>query len=337
MKDDGSLSPSASRRRLLQLASAAPAAWLLAAAPGVFAQAFPNRPLRLVVPFPAGGPTDIVARPLAQLLSTQLGQQVIVDNRGGAGGSLAANAVAKSPADGYTLLMGTVGTQAINTALYKSLPYDPLKDFVPIGIAASAPVALVVGANTPYGNLGALIAAARKAPGDIAYASAGNGTPGHLTGEMFAKAAGITLKHVPYKGSAPALTDVVSGQVPVMFDPVQSVLPQIQGGRLRALAVSSKQRSPVLDQVPTMAESGLKNFEAEAWWGIYAPAQLPAAEANRLRQEVEKAIRSAEFRSKLGNLGLAPFPAMKMSMVDFNRAEIAKWSKAVKDSGATLD
>ena len=325
------------RRQLLTAIGWGAIAWGAASARPSLAQGFPSRPLRLIVPFPAGGPTDIVARPLAVLLSASLRQQVVIDNKGGAGGSIAADLVSKSPADGYTLLMGTVGTHAINPALYKKLPYDPLRDFTPLGLAATAPVAVVVGAATPYGNLGALIAAARKQPGELAYASAGNGTPGHLTGEMFAKAAGIALRHVPYKGSAPALTDVVGGQIPIMFDPVQSVLPQIQGGRLRALAVSSRARSPVLPQVPTMAESGLRAFEAEAWWAVYAPASLAAADAALLRREIDQVVHSAAFREKLGNLGVAPAAPTRVAFADFNRAEIGKWGKAVRDSGASLD
>ena len=338
--NESSLDPrSASQRRwLLQAIGWGAATWCaVGARPAAAQQGFPNRPLRLVVPFPAGGPTDIVARPLALLLSASLKQPVVVDNKGGAGGSIAADMVAKSAADGYTLLMGTVGTHAINSSLYKKLAYDPLKDFTPLGLAASAPVAVVVGAATPYGNLGALISAARKQPGEITFASAGNGTPGHLTGEMFAKAAGISLKHVPYRGSAPALTDVIGGQIPLMFDPVQSVLPQIQGGRLRALAVSSRTRSTVLPQVPTIAESGLRGFEADAWWAVYAPANLPAAETAMLRQEVERVVRSEAFREKLGNLGVSPAGPIKMAFVEFNRTELAKWGRAVRDSGATLD
>jgi tripartite-type tricarboxylate transporter receptor subunit TctC len=241
----------AERRRLLQTLACLGVASSGLAPRSAAAQDFPNRPLRMVVPFPAGGPTDLVARPLAYLLSLSLHQQVIIDNKGGAGGSIAADGVAKSVPDGYTLLMGTVGTHAINSAVYKKLPYDPLKDFVPLGLVASAPIAVVVGAATPYGNVEALIAAARKQPGEITFASAGNGTPGHLTGEMFAKAAGISLRHVRYRGSAPAIIDVVGGQIPLMFDPVQSILPQVQAGRLRALAVTSRARSNVLPQVPS--------------------------------------------------------------------------------------
>jgi len=305
-------------------------------APAAATGAFPSRPLRLVVPFPAGGPTDIVARPLAQMLSDALQQQVVVDNRGGAGGSIAAEGVAKSPPDGYTLLMGTVGTQAINAFLYKKLAYDPARDFTALGLAASAPVAAVVNVNAPYANIADLIAAAKRQPGSIAFGSAGNGTPGHLTGELFAKAAGIDLKHVPYRGSAPAITDLVGGQIPLMFDPVQSVLAQVQGGRLRALAVSSRQRASVLPQVPTMAEAGLRNFEAEAWWGVFGPAHLPPAVAARLTAEIERIVKSDAFREKLGNLGVNPM-VMREPFADFHRAELAKWGKAVQDSGASVD
>jgi tripartite-type tricarboxylate transporter receptor subunit TctC len=331
------------RRTLLKAiagSAAACAGWPAARAQSSAAPAaggFPTRPLRLVVPFPAGGPTDIVARPLAQMLSDALGQQVVVDNRGGAGGSIAAEGVAKAAADGYTLLMGTVGTQAINAFLYKKLGYDPARDFTALGLAASAPVAVVVNANAPYANIAELIAAAKKQANSISFGSAGNGTPGHLTGELFAKAAGIDLKHVPYRGSAPAITDLVGGQIPLMFDPVQSVLAQVQGGRLRALAVSSKQRAPVLPQVPTLAEAGLRNFEAEAWWGVFGPAHLPPAVAQRLSSEIERIVRSDAFRDKLGSLGVVPMTASRESFADFHRAELAKWGKAVQDSGASVD
>src|SRR5574343_940567 len=294
------------KRELLQSASLGALAWITLGLQPSAAQSFPNKPLKLVVPFPPGGPTDIVARPLAQMLSSNLKQQVVVDNKGGAGGSIAADFVAKSPSDGYTVLMATVGTHAINSTLYKKLPYDPVKDFTPLGLTASAPVAMVVNATAPYATVAELIAAAKKQPGTIAYGSAGNGSPGHLTGELFAKAAGVELKHVPYRGSAPAVTDLVGGQIPLMFDPVQSVLPHVQGGRLRALAISSRQRAPVLPKVPTLDESGLRGFEAEAWWAVFAPARMPAAEAALLRGEIERIVRSDEFKDKLINLGITP-------------------------------
>lgn len=325
------------KREFLQSAGLGASAWLGLSLQPCAAQAFPAKPVRLLVPFPAGGPTDIVARPMAQMLSTALKQQVIVDNKGGAGGSIAADSVAKSPPDGYTLLMATVGTHAINATLYKKLPYDPLKDFTPLGLAATAPIAVVVGAAAPYASVADLIAAAKKQPGSIAFGSAGNGTPGHLAGELFAKAAGVELKHVPYRGSAPAVTDLVGGQIPLMFDPVQSVLPHVQGGRLRALAISSKQRSPVLPQVPTLDEAGLSGFEAEAWWAVFAPAKLQAAETKLLRTEIERVVRSTEFREKLVNLGMAPATLSQEAFESFHRGELAKWGKAVRDSGASLD
>jgi len=222
------------------------------------AQSFPDKPLRLIVPFPAGGPTDIVARPLGQLLSDSLKQPVVIDNRGGAGGSIGADLVAKSPPDGYTLIMATVGTHAINGSLYKKLPYDPVKDFTPIALVASAPVAVVVNPAQPYKSIGDLVSAANANPGKVSFGSAGSGTPGHLTGEMFAASAGVKLQHVPYKGSAPAVTDLLGGQIPMMFDPLQSVIANVRAGKLRALAISSTKRSPLLPDVPTLAEAGLK-------------------------------------------------------------------------------
>lgn len=326
-------SPQRARRRLIATAGAGA---LLFSGSG-WAQSFPARPLRLVVPFPPGGPTDIVARPLAQLLGEALRQQVLVDNRGGAGGTIGADAVAKSAADGHTLLMGTVGTHAINQSLYRKLPYDSVRDFIPLGLVASAPVAVVVSAAAPYGTVYELMAAARRKPDDIAFGSAGNGTPGHLTGEMFAKAAGIAIRHVPYKGSAPAVTDLLGGQIPLMFDPVQSVLPHVQAGRLRALAVSGRARSPVLPQVPTLAEQGLKDFEATAWWAVFGPAGLPGPVAQQLATEVERIARSDAFRERLGNLGVQPTVIARDGFATFQRTEIAKWGKAVKDSGASLD
>ncbi len=322
------------RRRLLCGLGAA----LLAAAGGrAFAQGWPARPIRLVVPFPSGGPTDIVARPLAQLLGEALGQPVVVDNRGGAGGSIGADAVAKSVADGYVLLMGTVGTHAINPALHRRLPYDPEHDFTPLGLVASAPIAVVVPQSSPYGSVAELVAAARRQPGGIGFGSAGNGTPGHLAGEMFARAAGVALTHVPYKGSAPAVGDLLGGEIPLMFDPVQSVLPHVQSGRLKAMAVGSRARSPVLPQVPTLAEAGLTGFDATAWWAVYAPPGLPSALAQRLAGQVEHIVRSDAMRERLGPLGVQPAAPMRESFADFQRGEIAKWGRAVAAAGLALD
>jgi len=320
-------------RRLLMLAALAGAGIAAALPARARADSFPSKPLRLIVPFPPGGPTDIVARPMAQLLGEALKQNVIIDNRGGAGGSIGADVVAKAAPDGYTLLMGTVGTSAINAALYTKLPHDPVKDFTPLALVASAPVAVVVHPEQEIRSVRELIERARAQPGSLLFGSAGSGTPGHLTGEMFATAAGIKLRHVPYKGSAPAITDLLGNQIPMMFDPLQSVIHHIRAGKLRALAVSGRQRSPVLPDVPTLAESGLTDFESTAWWAMFAPAGLPAEASKRLREEIGRISASAAFRDKLGDLGVVPASGDE-PLAEFQQRELEKWGKAVRDSGA---
>jgi len=240
-------------RRIALLAVSAVAIGLGAPLEDATAQSMAGRQIRLIVPFPAGGPTDIVARPFAQMLADALKSVVVIDNRGGAGGSLGADVVAKAAPDGRTLLMATVGTHAINPALYKKLPYDAERDFTPIALVAMAPVTIVVHPSQAVSNVTELVALAKRIPGKLNYGSAGAGTPGHLTGEMFKSTAGIDIQHVPYRGSAPAVTDLIGGQLQIMFDPLQSVLSNVQGGKLRAIAVSSKQRSPALANVPTIA------------------------------------------------------------------------------------
>jgi tripartite-type tricarboxylate transporter receptor subunit TctC len=310
----------------------------LLAQPGIAAaQSAPGKQIRFIVPFPAGGPTDIVARPLAQMLGDALKSTVVVENRGGAGGSLGADAVAKSAPDGQTLLMATVGTHAINSALYSKLPYDAVRDFTPIALVATAPVAIVVHPSLPVNSVAELVALAKKMPGRLNYGSAGAGTPGHLSGEMFKTAAGIDLQHVPYKGSAPAVTDLIGGQIQIMFDPLQSVLSNIQAGRLRAIAVTSKGRLSVLPNVPTVAESGYGDFETTAWWGVFAPANLPAAAAVQLAGEIERIARSDAFRGRLEPLGVTPTTLSGAEFAAFQRNELAKWGKAVRDSGASVD
>jgi len=298
---------------------------------------YPSKPIRLVVPFPPGGPTDIVARPLAQMLGDALKTTIVVDNRGGAGGSVGADAVAKAAPDGYTLLMATVGTHAINPTLYKKLPYDAVKDFTPIALVAAAPVAIVVHPSQPATDLASLVALAKKSPGKLSYGTAGNGTPGHLTGEMFKTAAGIDLQHVPYKGSAPAVTDLLGGQIQMMFDPLQSVLQHVQSGKVRAIAISSAARSSALPATPTVAESGYKGFEFTAWWGVYAPAGTPAPIAAQLAAEIEKIVHGAAFRGTLEPLGVVPTVLTQAAFGEFQAGEMAKWGKAVRDSGATVD
>ena len=324
------------RREFIQFVAAG-AAGAIAQVRAGNAQPLAGKQVRLVVPFPAGGPTDIVARPFAQMLGDALKSTVVVDNRGGAGGSLGADSVAKSAPDGQTLLMATVGTHAINPALYKKLPYDPVRDFTPVAMVAMAPVAIVVNPAQPIGNLAELVALARKTPGKLNYGSAGVGTPGHLTGEMFKAAAGIDIQHVPYKGSAPALTDLIAGQTQIMFDPLQSVLSNVQGGRLRAIAISSKLRSSVLPNVPTIAESGYNGFETTAWWGVFAPANLSADTAGSLIAASEQIVRSDAFRGRLEPLGVIFAALTGGALADFQRGELAKWGKAVRDSGAAVD
>lgn len=302
-----------------------------------FAQSYPNKPIKLIVPFPPGGPTDIVARPLAQMLGESMKQSVIVENKGGAGGSVAADFVAKSPPDGYTIMVGTVGTHAINGSLYRQLPYDMTKDFTPIALVASAPLVIAVPASSNIKTLADLIKEAKAKPDFIAFGTAGNGTPGHLTGALFETATKTKLKHIPYKGSAPAVTDLLGGQIPLMFDPIQSVLPHIQSGKLIALAVTSKTRSPLLPNVPTVAESGYPNFESTAWWAVFGPAKLPENVTNTLTTQVQKIASSVAFREKLGNVGVQPNTNFKESLSNFQTREIAKWAIAVRDSGASLD
>jgi tripartite-type tricarboxylate transporter receptor subunit TctC len=262
---------------------------------------------------------------------------VLIDNRGGAGGGLGADAVAKSAPDGQTLLMATVGTHAINPALYKKLPYDPVKDFTPIALVAMAPVTIVVHPSLKANNVAELVALAKRSGNKLNYGSAGAGTPGHLTGEMFKAAAGIDLQHVPYRGSAPGVTDLIAGQIQIMFDPLQSVLSNIQAGKLRALAISSKARSSVLPSVPTIAESGYAGFETTAWWGLFAPAGLPTTSTTILSGAVEKIARSEDFRSKLEPLGVVPTARSGADFAEFQRTELIKWGKAVRDSGASMD
>ncbi|HJU23316.1 MAG TPA: tripartite tricarboxylate transporter substrate binding protein [Casimicrobiaceae bacterium] len=325
-----------SRRRLLGHLLVVASCAVVVATPAASA-GYPDKPIRLVVPFPPGGPTDMVARPLAQFLGERLKQQVIVDNRGGAGGSIGAELVAKAPADGYTLIMATVGTHAINKSLYKHLPYDPVKDFTPITLVAAAPVALVANPKVPVNSVADVIALAKSKPGSLNFGSAGNGTPGHLTGEMFCTATGVKLGHVPYKGSAPAVADLLGGQTQLMFDPLQSVLPQVRAGRLKLLALSSKSRSPAAPNVPTFAEAGVKDFETTAWWGIFAPANLPPDIVKRLNTEINAVIASKGFQDLLVPQGVTVMGDTPEEFAKFQQAEIAKWGKAVHDSGASID
>jgi len=325
--------PSSARRRLLL---AAVAALCLAAPAFAQAQAYPTKPVRLVVPYPPGGPTDIVARLVAQKLSEQLGQQFIIDNRPGAGANTGAELVARSPADGYTLVVATTA-HAINPSLFKNLGYSLAKDFAPVSLLTSGPLVIVANPALPAKNVAELIALAKARPGELNFASSGNGQSTHLSAELFASMAGVKMNHIPYKGSAPALTDTMGGQTQLMFDTMLSAMPHVKGGKLKALAVTSATRSPVAPEVPTVAESGLPGYEAIAWNGLLAPAHTPPDVLARLSTALKKVLAAPDVKDKFEAQG---FAATWTSPEDFGRfmtAEIDKWAKVVKVSGATVD
>ncbi len=304
---------------------------------GAAAQAYPNHSIRLVVPFAAGGTTDILARAVAQKLTETMGQPVVVDNRAGAGGNIGADIVAKSPPDGYTLVMGTVGTHAINPSLYAKMPYDHVKDFAPVILVAGVPNVLEVNPSVPVNTVADLIKLAKEKPGQINFASSGNGTSIHLSGELFKTMAGVDMTHIPYKGSAPALADLVGGQVQIMFDNLPSSLPQIKAGKLRAVAVTSLKRAPALPDVPTISESGLPGFEASSWFGVLAPAGTPAPIIAKLNGEINKWIQTPEAREKLLSQGAEAAGGTPEQFVAHIKSETDKWAKVVKASGAKVD
>ena len=300
------------------------------------ASAYPVKPVKVIVPYPPGGPTDIVARVVFQQVSDSTGQQFIVENRAGAGGNIGAEAVARAPADGYTLVVATTA-HAINMSLFKNLNYDVLKDFAPVTLLTQGPLVLVASPAFPVASVRELIALAKAKPNTLNFASSGNGQSTHLSGELFNTMAGIKLAHVPYKGSAPALTDVIGGQVPLMFDTMLSAMPFVRAGKLKALAVTSAQRSPAAPDLPTVAESGLPGYEVVAWNGLLAPAGTPKAVIDRLSEELAKAMSVATVREKFGVQGFGASWNTPEQFGSFLRSEVAKWAKTVKASGATLD
>lgn len=301
------------------------------AAPAL-AQGFPDRPVTLVVPYPAGGSADILARTVGQKLAAQLGQPVVVENKGGAGTAIGARFVAEAKPDGYTLLLGTVSSQAINPAVSK-VGYDPVKDFVPVSALASIPFVLVAHPSAPYGSVAELLAAARQAPGSISYASAGPGTSNHLAGEMLASAAKLKLLHVPYRGSAPALADVLAGHVPLMFDLQTTSLPNIATHKLKPLAVTGSRRSPLLPDVPTVAESGLPGFEVSAWFGVFAPAKLPPPVLRQLSAAMAKVLEDPALAQRLREIGAEPDPRNAAQFTAYVGEEAGKYATVVKTAG----
>jgi tripartite-type tricarboxylate transporter receptor subunit TctC len=313
----------------------------LALAPLGFATAaqaaFPDRPVRIVVPFPAGGSNDVIARLLAQNLTEQWGQSVIVENRAGAGGNLGAEIVARAPADGYTLLLAAPGPLVVNQTLYSKLNYDPMKDLKPVGLIASVPIVLAVHPSVPAKTVGELIALAKAQPGKINFGSSGNGSTNHLAGELLKGLAKIDIVHVPYRGAAPAMNDLIAGHIPVMFDNMPAMKPQVAGGKVRALAVAGAARSKLFPELPTMMEAGVPGFEASAWFGLVAPAATPADVMKTITDSVDKALKNADMAKKFADLGAEPGTVTGDAFGTFLKAEADKWGKVVKDSGARVD
>ena len=303
-----------------------------------FAQsAYPNKPIRLVVPFPAGGSVDVTSRALALKLSEQLGQQVIVDNRPGAGGNIGMDAVAKSPADGYTLGMGALSTHAVNPSLFAKMPYDAVKDFAPISLVVVTPNVLVTNPIAlPATDVAGIVAAA-KASGKVNCASGSNGSAGHLACELFKLQSGAPITLVPYKGGGPAMTDLLGGQVQMMFDNMASAMPQIKAGKLKAFAVTTPTRSALAPDLPTMAEAGIRDFDVFTWWGLFAPAGTPAELVKRLSVEVGKALSAPDLREKWLASGAEPAASTAEAFSAFIGKELTKYARIVKESGAKVD
>ena len=326
--------PHLSRRRLAIAAGAA--LGLLALAPlSAHAQAYPAKAITIIVPFSAGGATDILARVVGQYMAKDLGQPVIVDNRAGAGGNIGTQAVARATPDGYTLLMGTVGTHAINQSLYDKLPFDPIKDFTPLTRVALVPNLLVANPAQPFKTVKDMLAYAKANPGKVTFGSSGSGSSIHLSGELFKHMAGVDIQHVAYRGSAPAVNDLLGNHIAVMFDNMPSAIGHVKSGKLRPIAVTTPKRSPALPDVPTIAEAGVPGYEATSWFGLLAPAKTPAPIVAKLNASILKALADPDVKKKLMEQGAEPHPESPEQFAQFIASETAKWGKIVKQSGAT--
>lgn len=309
---------------------------LYATAASAADSAYPERPVRVIVTFPAGGGTDIVARMVFQNVAERSGASFVIDNRGGAGGTIGTDLAAKSPADGYTLVVVS-GSHTINPSLYQKLPYDTVRDFAPVTLLVTGPGLLVVHPSLPAHTVAQLIALAKERPGQMLYASAGNGTPPHLAAELFKSMTGTSIVHVPYKGNAQAMTDLIAGQVSLSFPTIPSALPHVQAGRLRALGVTSARRSSVLPEVPAIAEAGVSGYEGSAWYGVLAPAGTPQDIIGRWQNELRNALRLPELRGKLIAQGLEPVANSPAEFAAIIASEITKWRKVVAASGAKVE
>jgi tripartite-type tricarboxylate transporter receptor subunit TctC len=295
------------------------------------AQSWPQRPVKIVVTFPTGGAPDILARILSD--RAQLGQPVVVDNRPGAGGNIGADVVAKSPPDGYTIVMGTVGTHSINGAIYAKMPYDMVRDFAPVSLVASTPNLLVVNNNLPVKTINELIAYMKANPNKLSFGSPGVGTSVHVSGELFKSMTGTTMTHVPYKGRQYAIPDLVGGSIQLMFDNMPSAIPMAREGKIRAIAVTSAKRSPAAPEIPTVAET-IPGFEATSWFAVFAPANTPRAIVDRINAEIQRVYKLPDVQQRLATLGLDPILSSPEELARYQAAEIGKWAKVVKDSGA---
>ena len=307
----------------------------LVSAGSALAQPYPQKPIRIIVPFPAGGIADTFARSIGQKLNEAWSQPVVVENRTGAGGNIGAEAVAKAPPDGYTLVMGNIGTHALNVTLFKSLPFDPIRDFAPIALVLEADGLLVVPPSLPVSSVDDLIQLARSKPASLAYGSAGMGTTSHLAGELFKYLAKVDVTHVPYKGNVPALTDLLGGQIQMMFATMPTALPHVRAGKLKALASVRSARTKALPDLPTMSEAALPGFDANNWIGLFAPAGTPAEIVHLLNAEVVKVMNTPEMRKRVETEGATFSPMSAGQFADFVRKEIVDWGKIIRAAGIT--
>ena len=307
------------------------------AVPASAQQGFPSRPIRMICPFPPGGTTDLVARLVAQKFTEAWGQQVVVDNRPGAGGVIGTEMVAQAAPDGYTILLGSITTHAVNPALYKNLKFDPVKDFAPVSLVVSSPQLLAVHPSVPAKSVKELIALAKAKPGQYNYASAGTGTSPHLTFELFRSMAGIDVVHVPYKGTGPAITDLVGGQVQMMITGVVALMPHVKSNRLRALGVTSAKRVAALPDVPTVAESGVPGFDVSSWFGVFLPARTPRPIVMKMNEEIRKILANPDVRQRLIDQGADPASNTPEEFAAYVKAEMARWGQVVRSTGAKAD